>query len=69
MKGDFSRVDDNIDLESYKSCLLKSTAPVSGINHGFMVAESDTFTHTIQMVKYVQMYMYSYLFFLFYLFY
>jgi hypothetical protein len=54
MKGVSSRLNDNIDLDSYKSCLLKSSVPVSGINRGFMVVESDPFTHTRQMVKYVQ---------------
>jgi hypothetical protein len=54
MKGVSSRLNDRIDLESDKSCLLKSSVPVSGINHGFMVVESDPFTHTRQMVKYVQ---------------
>jgi hypothetical protein len=32
MKGVSSRLNDNIDLENYKSCLLKSSVPVSGIN-------------------------------------
>jgi hypothetical protein len=54
MKGVSSRLNDNIDLESYSSCLLKSSVPVSGINRGFMVVESDSFTHTRQMVKYIQ---------------
>jgi hypothetical protein len=54
MKGVSSRLNGNIDLESYKSCLLKSSVPVSGINRGFMIVESDPFTHTRQMVKYVQ---------------
>jgi hypothetical protein len=54
MKGVSRRLNDNIDLESYKSCLLKSSVPVSGFNRGFMVVESDPFTHTRQMVKYVQ---------------
>jgi hypothetical protein len=43
MKGVSSRLNYSIDLESYKSCLLKSSVRVSGI-----------FTHTRQMVKYVQ---------------
>jgi hypothetical protein len=54
MKGVSSRLNDSINLESYKSCLLKSSVPVSWINGGFMVVESDPFTHTRQMVKYVQ---------------
>jgi hypothetical protein len=54
MKGVSSRLNVNIDLESYKSCLLKSSVPVSGINRGFMVVESDPLTHTRQIVKYVQ---------------
>jgi hypothetical protein len=31
MKGVFSRLIDTVDLESYKSCLLKSSIPISGI--------------------------------------
>jgi hypothetical protein len=54
MKDVSSRLNDSIDLETYKSCLLKSSVPVSGINRGFMEVESDPFTHTRQMVKYVQ---------------
>jgi hypothetical protein len=54
MKCVSSRLNDSIDLESYKNCFLKSSVPISGINRGFMVVESDPFTHTRQMVKYVQ---------------
>jgi hypothetical protein len=54
MKGVSSRLNDSIDLENYKSCLLKSSIPVSRINRGFMVVESDSFTLIRQMVKYVQ---------------
>jgi hypothetical protein len=54
IKGVSSRLNDSIDLESYKNCLLKSSVPVSGINHDFMVVESDPFAHTRQMDKYVQ---------------
>jgi hypothetical protein len=46
MKGVSGRLNYSIDLERYKSCLLKSSVPVSGINRGFMVVESDPFTHT-----------------------
>jgi hypothetical protein len=54
MKGIFSMLNGNIDLESWKSCILKSSVPVSVIKRVFMVVESDTFTHTRQIVKYVQ---------------
>jgi hypothetical protein len=54
MKGVSSRLNDNIDLESYKSYFLKSSVPVSGINRGFMVVKSDPLTHTRQMIKYAQ---------------
>jgi hypothetical protein len=37
MKGVSFRLNDNIDFESYSSCLLKSSVPVIGINRGFMV--------------------------------
>jgi hypothetical protein len=54
MKRVSSRLIDSVYLESYKSCLLKSSVPVSGINRGFMILESDPFTHIRQIVKYVQ---------------
>jgi hypothetical protein len=54
MKGVLSRLNENIDLENYKTCLLKYAAPISGINRAFMVVESDPFTHTRQIVKFVQ---------------
>jgi hypothetical protein len=54
MKGVSSRLSESIDSDCYKSRLLKSSNPVMGINRGFMVVESDPFTHTRQMVKYVQ---------------
>jgi hypothetical protein len=54
MNGVSSRLNDSIDLESFKSCLLKSSVPVSGINHSFMVVESDPFIYTRQILKYVQ---------------
>jgi hypothetical protein len=54
MKGISSRLNDSIDLESYKSCHLKSCVSASGINRDFMVVESNPFTHTRQMVKYFQ---------------
>jgi hypothetical protein len=53
-KGVFFRLNDNINLESYKSCLEQSSVPVMGINRGFMVVESDTYSHTRHMVKYEQ---------------
>jgi hypothetical protein len=55
MKGVSFRLNDNIELESYKSCLLKYSNPVMGINRGFMVVESDPYSHTKHMVKYEQM--------------
>jgi hypothetical protein len=48
------RLNDEIELESYKSCLLKSSNPVMGMNRGLMVVEFDPYSHTRQMVKYVQ---------------
>jgi hypothetical protein len=56
MKGVSSRLNDSIDLESYKNCLLKSTVPVSGINGGFMVVESDPFTCANILDKWSSMY-------------
>jgi hypothetical protein len=53
MKGVSFRLNDNIDLESYKSCLLKSSVPVSEINCGFMVLESNPYSHT-NIIKYEQ---------------
>jgi hypothetical protein len=54
MKGVSFRLKDNIELESYKSCLEQSSNPVIGINRGFMVVESDPYSHTRHMVKYEQ---------------
>jgi hypothetical protein len=53
MKGVF-RLNDNIELDNYKSCLLKSSNPIMGINRSFMVVESDPYSHTRHMVKYEQ---------------
>jgi hypothetical protein len=52
MKGVSFRLKDSIELESYKSCLEQSSNPVMGINRGFMVVESDPYSHTRHMVKY-----------------
>jgi hypothetical protein len=54
MKGVSNRLNGSIYLESYKSCFFKFSVPESGINHGFMVVESDPFAHIRQMVKYEQ---------------
>jgi hypothetical protein len=54
MKGVSFRLNDSIELESYKSCLEQSSNPVMGINRGFMVVESDPYSHTRHMVKYEQ---------------
>jgi hypothetical protein len=54
MKGVSSRLNDSIDFESYMSCLLKFSVPVSKINRGFKIIKSDLFTHTRQMLKYIQ---------------
>jgi hypothetical protein len=48
------RHNDNIELESYRSCLEQSSVPVMGISRGFMVVESDPYSHTRRMVKYEQ---------------
>jgi hypothetical protein len=53
MKGVSVRLNDDIDLMSYKSC-LQSSAPVMGINRRFMMIESNPLKHTRQMVKYEQ---------------
>jgi predicted HTH transcriptional regulator len=37
MKRVFFRFNDNIELESYRSCLEQYFNPVMGINRGFMV--------------------------------
>jgi hypothetical protein len=54
MNGVFFRLNDNIELESYESCLEQSSLPVMGINRGFMVIESDPYSHARHMVKYEQ---------------
>jgi hypothetical protein len=54
MKGVSFRLNDNIELESYKCCLLKFSNLVMGMNRGFMVVESDPYSHTRHMVKYEQ---------------
>jgi trehalose-6-phosphate synthase len=54
MKGVSFRLNDNIELESYKRCLLKSSNHVMGINRGFVVVESDPYSHIRHMVKYEQ---------------
>jgi hypothetical protein len=52
MKGVSFRLNHNIELETYRSCLEQSSVPVMGINRGFMVVESDPYFHTRHMVKY-----------------
>jgi hypothetical protein len=54
IKGVYFRLNHNIELESCKSCLLKSSNPVMGINRDFMVVESDPYSHSRHMVKYEQ---------------
>jgi hypothetical protein len=54
MKSISFRLNDNIQLKSHKSWLLKSSNPVMGINRGFMIAESDPYSNTRHMVKYEQ---------------
>jgi hypothetical protein len=51
MKGVSVRLNDDIDLMNYKSC-LESSALVMGINKGFMMIESNSFSHTCRMVKF-----------------
>jgi hypothetical protein len=54
MKEVFFRLNNNIELESYKSCLEQSSVPVMGINRDFMIVEYDPYSHTRHMVKYEQ---------------
>jgi hypothetical protein len=54
VKGVSFRLNDNIELESYKSCLEQSSIPIMGINRGFMVVKSDPYSDTRHMVKYEQ---------------
>jgi hypothetical protein len=54
VKGISTRLNDSIDLESYKNCLLKSSNPVMGIDRDFMVVESDPHFHIRHMDKYLQ---------------
>jgi hypothetical protein len=54
MKGISFRLNDNIEFESYRSCLEQSSNPVMGINRGFMVVEIDSYSHTRHMDKYEQ---------------
>jgi trehalose-6-phosphate synthase len=54
MKDISFRVNNNIELESYKSYKLKSSNPVIGINRDFMVVESDPYSYIRHMVKYEQ---------------
>jgi hypothetical protein len=53
MKGVSVRLNDDIDLMSYKSW-LESSVPVIGINRGFMMIESNSSKHIRWMVKYEQ---------------
>jgi hypothetical protein len=53
MKGVSVRLNYDINLMSYKSC-LESSAPVMGINRGFMMIELNQFSHSRRMVKYQQ---------------
>jgi hypothetical protein len=53
MKGVSERLNDDINLMSYKSC-SESSVPVIGINRGFMMIESNPFLHSRRMVKYKQ---------------
>jgi hypothetical protein len=50
MKGVSFRLNYNIELESYKSCLEQSSIPITGTNTGFMVVNS----RTRYIVKYEQ---------------
>jgi hypothetical protein len=52
MKDVSFRLNNNIELESCKSYLLKSSNPVMGINRGFMVVESHPYSHTRHMIRY-----------------
>jgi hypothetical protein len=54
MKGVFFRLNNNIELESYKSCLEQSSVRIMGINRGFMVVETDFYSHARYMIKYEQ---------------
>jgi hypothetical protein len=48
------RLNHNIELKRYKSYLEQSFVSIIGTDRCFMVVESDTFSHTRQMVKYEQ---------------
>jgi hypothetical protein len=48
------KLNDNIELESYKGYLVKSSNPVMGINRGFMLIKFHPYSHTGHMVKYEQ---------------
>jgi hypothetical protein len=52
MKDVSFRLNDNIELETYKTYLFKSSNPVIGINRVFIVVESDPFSYTRHMIKY-----------------
>jgi hypothetical protein len=53
MKGVSVHPNYDIALMSYKSCLENSALPL-GINRGFMIMESNQFSHTGRMVKFQQ---------------
>jgi hypothetical protein len=52
MKNVSFRLNNYIELESYKSCFLKYSNPAIKINTGFIVVESDPYSNTRHMVKY-----------------
>jgi hypothetical protein len=50
MKSMLVRLNDDVDLMSYRNCLENSPV-VIGINRGFIMIKSNLFTHSLQMVK------------------
>jgi hypothetical protein len=53
MKGVSVRLNDDIDLMSYKSC-LESSVRMMAINRGYMMIESNPLKHIRRMEKYKQ---------------
>jgi hypothetical protein len=49
MKTISFRLNDNIELESYKSCLEQSSVLIIGTNRYFIVVKSNPYSHTRHM--------------------
>jgi hypothetical protein len=52
--GIFFRLNDNIELEIYKSCLEQSSILIMQTNRGFIVVESYPYSDTRHMIEYEQ---------------